>query len=235
MRNFFLAVLLANVLVLAWHVWIDPDQRMASPDATTGGLELFGAAPGMGPSTPVPGGSRGVAPEAETPGASPGACFRMGPLPDSAAAQQATAQLSARGFSVTLEARDGQVWLGHWVQIVGFDSVPAAERALKRLVAAGINDAYLMQDGTQPILSLGVFRERDRADHVAGAARALGFNVAVRARYRPVVQQWLLLRPPAGQPLDRSALNLGSDRIVRIEAASCEPEPVAASPGPPLP
>ncbi|MCE7903939.1 MAG: SPOR domain-containing protein [Gammaproteobacteria bacterium PRO9] len=233
MRNFFLVLLLANVLVLAWHLWIDPDQRVAPPDSATGTLELFGSTPGSAPSTPGSGSSRTVA--AETRGTSPDRCFRMGPLPDSTAAQQATAQLSARGFSVTSEARDGQVWLGHWVQIVGFDSVPAAERALKRLVAAGINDAYLMQDGTQPILSLGVFRERDRADHVADAARALGFNVAVRARYRPVVQQWLLLRPPAGQPLDRSALNLGSDRIVRIEAASCEPEPVAASPGPPLP
>lgn len=152
----------------------------------------------------------------------------MGPLPDVAAAQQVAQQLSARGFAVTPEAHDDQVWLGHWVQIIGFDSVPAAERARQRLVAAGINDVYLMQEGPQPILSLGVFRERDRADHLASAARALGFNVSVRARYRPVVQQWLLLRPPAGKAVDRSALNLGSDRIVRVEAAPCEAEPGTA-------
>lgn len=229
MRNVFLALVLANLFLLAWHIWVDPDWQMPAPGSTAGTLELF--APVPGPASSVASMASAMpATGAESPiHVAAGDCLRVGPLPDGEAVQQAAAQLTARGFAVSTVARDGQVWLGHWVQIASFDSVPAAEQARQRLVAAGIQDAYLMQEGSRPIVSLGVFRERDRADNVASAARALGFNVSVRARYRPVVEQWLLLEPPAGQAVDRSMLNLGSDRIVRIEATTCEPEPIAGS------
>lgn len=219
MRNLFLSLVLANLLFLAWHFWVDP-----SPPATVspGDEELVLFATGKAP-TPEASAAR---PTPSSGGAATalaaGTCFRLGPLPDSTAAQQAARRLADQGIDATPIARDAQLWLGHWVQVSGFDSVPAAESARERLVAAGLADALLMQDGPGPIISLGVFRDRNRADRVANAARNLGFQVGMRDRYRPVVEQWLLVRPRPGQALRPPDLSLAGDRIMRAETASCQ-------------
>lgn len=229
MRNLLLSLVLANLLILAWQFWVAPSPPVNfNKDAD--GLALFAArnAPAEGAATarpaPVPASGAGPAlPPA-------GACFRLGPLTDSTAAQQAASSLAARGIDATPIARDAQLWLGHWVQISGFESVPAAENARERLVAGGIADALLMQDGPQPMISLGVFRDRDRADRVADSARNLGFEVAMRDRYRPGVEQWLLVRPRTGQELRPADLSLAGDRILRAEMAPCDDAGSAAAP-----
>jgi cell division protein FtsN len=207
MRNLFLALILANLLFLAWHVWIDPSQP-APPVAQPGELAVFGPASGQAPTVLSVG--QGV-----------GACLRMGPLLSSAAAQQVREQLTARGIDAVPVARESEQWLGHWVQIGGFSSVSDAETARQRLIEGGLVDAYLMQDGPEPMISLGVFRERTRADRLAGMAQTLGFEVRIRDRYRPTAEQWLLIRPRAGQTLGSADLSIAGDRIMRTENAPC--------------
>jgi len=223
MRSVFLSLVLANLLLLAWQVWVDPSSPTAA-DGEADGLALYGdgkaalAKPApAGPAAPASVTAADVAAAA----VAAGACFRLGPLPDSTAAQQAARSLAARGIDATPIARDAQLWLGHWVQISGFASLPEAESARDRLVAGGIADALLMQDGPQPMISLGVFRDPDRADRVANAARQLGFEVGVRDRYRPGVEQWLVIRPRAGQALLPADLGLARDRIMRAEPVAC--------------
>jgi len=228
MRNLLLSLALANLLALAWQVWVDPSPPEAS-DLGRNGLALFGGgtapAPAMAMARPAP--ASGAGP----PALPAGACFRLGPLPDSTAAQQASRSLAARGIDATPIARDAQLWLGHWVQVSGFDSVVAAENARERLVAGGIADALLMQDGPQPMISLGVFRDRERADRIASAAQNLGYEVAIRDRYRPGVEQWLLVRPRMGQELRPADLSLAGDRILRAESAACDDAVRAELPG----
>jgi hypothetical protein len=214
MRSVLLTLVLANVLMLAWQFWVDP----APPAPVPAGFEDLvaftkGAMPNVG--WPAPSATELAAPR-------PGACLRVGPLPTAAAAQQAIEQLAARGIDAAPIARDTQVWLGHWVQIGGFVSMTAAETARRRLTAGGLADAYLMQDGVEPMLSLGVFRDRSGADRVVSAARTLGFEVSMRDRYRPTVEQWLFIRPRPGQTLGPEDVSLAGDRIVRTESAGCE-------------
>ena len=214
MRNLFLALVLANGLMLAWQFWVDPAPS-ASVLAGTGDLVAFNSR--SKPNTASPATSR----KGATP-APPGTCLRLGPVPTVAAAQQVAEQLAARGIDAVPFARDSQVWLGHWVQIGGFVSVPAAETARQRLVAGGLPDAYLMQNGAQPMISLGVFRDLSGAERVAKAARSLGFEVSLRDRHRPAVEQWLLIRPRAGQNPGPADLSLAGDRIMRTERTDCE-------------
>ena len=230
MRNVVLTLVLANLLLLAWQYWVDP--APAKPSAPgTGSLVLFGSeidgSPGETAASPSGTAKAGRGIGAGRP---PGKCLGLGPVADAAAAQQAGAQLAARGIDATPIARKTQVWLGHWVQIPGFASLPDAEAARQRLVAGGVVDAYLMQDGAQPMLSLGVFRDRGRADRVARLAGSLGFQAAIRNRYRPTVEQWLLISPRPDQMLEPSDLSLVGDRIMRSEAIPCES---TATPSPP--
>lgn len=233
MRNLFLSLVLANLLVLAWQYWVDPATEPAMSTGR-GDLALFDAT--RVPSGAVAGANLPVYPEVAGINLRAGKCFRLGPLPDSTAAQQAAQNLAGRGIDATPIARDAPLWLGHWVQISGFGSVAAAETARDRLIAGGIADALLMQDGLQPMISLGVFRERTRADRVANMARNLGFVVGMRDRYRPGVEHWLLVRPRPGQSLAPSDLSLAGDRIMRTEPATCDGAGgAAATPGPALP
>ena len=234
MRNVLLTLVLANLLLLAWQFWVDPAPPVPSVTGP-GSLVLFSAGAGRTAGAPLASQTGAPIPEPGIAAAPPpGTCLRVGPLPNAAAAQQAGERLVVRGIDAIPIARDTQLWLGHWVQIGGFASVPAAETARPRLVAGGLADAYLMQDGTQPMISLGVFRDRGRADRIARAARTLGFEVSMRDRYRPAVEQWLLIRPRPDQkpgPLD---LSLAGDRIMRIESAPCEaagtPSPLVTEP-----
>ncbi len=220
MRNFFLILVLTNLLLLAWQFWVDPGPP-GPPSAESMGLVLFGSDPGrpvgepLASQTGAPGGGMSAAPQS-------GNCYQLGPLANAAAAQQAGEQLAVRGITATPITRDTQAWLGHWVQIAGFASVKDAEAARQRLVAGGLADAYLMQDEAQPMLSLGVFRDRDRADRVARVAGSLGFQVAMRDRYRPTVEQWLLISPLPNQTLGPADLSLAGDRILRSESVSCQ-------------
>jgi cell division protein FtsN len=148
----------------------------------------------------------------------------MGPLSSIAAAQQVREELAARGIDAEPVARESELWLGHWVEIEGFSSAADAETARQRLIEGGLVDAYLMQDGPEPIISLGVFRDRARADRLAGTAQTLGFEAQIRDRYRTAAEQWLLIRPRAGQTLGSTDLRIAGDRIMRTENTDCGAE-----------
>ena len=127
-------------------------------------------------------------------------------------------------------AREAQLWLGHWVQISGFTSVRTAETARQRLVAGGMPDALLMQDGAEPMISLGVFRERSRADRVAGAAGASVSRSHSAGSIPAGVEQWLLVRPRPGQAFEPADLSLAGDRILRAEDGSLRRQRGASAP-----
>jgi hypothetical protein len=210
MRNLFLALILANVLFLAWHTWIEPSEP-APPVAGRGELAVFG------PVSAVASAGRSGVQAGE-------ACLRLGPLATDAALQQVRDQLAARGIDAEPLARESEQWLGHWVHISGFSSSADAESARQRLVESGISDAYLMQEGPESVISLGVFRDRDRADRLVGMAQNLGFQVRMTDRFRPAVEQWLLIRPRAGQSVGPADLSIAGDRIMRAEYVACGPD-----------
>jgi len=207
MRNLFLALILANALFLAWHAWIEPSQPIP-PKAQRGELAVFRPASGVtaGAASPAQGGDT---------------CLRLGPLATNAAAQQVRDHLAARGIDAVPFALETEQWLGHWVHISGFSSPSDAENARQRLVEGGLSDAYLMQEGPEAIISLGVFRDRSRADRLVGMAQNLGFEVQITDRFRPAVEQWLLIRPRVGQTVGSADLSIAGDRIMRAESVAC--------------
>lgn len=221
MRKLFLALLLANLLLVAWQIWVDPAPP-SEPAEQPNRLILFDfvSVPKVPEATASPGQAQ-LARTAEASAAASGACLGLGPLVDLAASRQARKQLAGRGIDAIPIARDTQAWLGHWVQSGGFSSIPGAETARQRLIAGGLADTYLMQDGAQPMLSLGVFQELARAQRVASVARGLGFQVGIRDRYRPTVEQWLLIQPRPNQRLEPADLGLAGDRIMRVERLAC--------------
>jgi hypothetical protein len=208
-RNLFLIFLFANLLLLGWIFWVDPEPPFPRA-AGLNELAMFGTA---SPATTEPLVADDVSPQ----------CFFIGPLPALSAAQQLSASLAERGVRAEPVPRAGRIWLGHWVQIPGFADREAAEVARQRLLKAGLPDAYVMQEGLVSIISLGVFRERGRAERVIDAARTAGFKAVMRERVRTAAEYWLLFAQASDQQVALGELAVGLDRILRAETGPCPP------------
>lgn len=210
MRNLFLTLLFANLLLLGWISWVDPE--LTAPVRATQAKELAisgQASPGSAdPSAPADVASQ---------------CLFIGPVPDLNAARQLSASLAGQGIKAELFPREGRVWVGHWVQIQGFAGRELADAARQRLLNAGVPDAYVMQDGLTSIISLGVFREQGRAERVIEAARRAGFKAVMRDRVRSATEYWLVSDRPGDQQVALGELAAGFDRILRAESGPCPP------------
>lgn len=202
MRNLFLLLLLANLALLGWQQWLLPPPAAPGP------------APGVRPLA--------LLPLAEAPRAAARRCVAVGPFAEGAVIAAVSDRLRRRGFTVGELQRPGQDWLGHWVQVANLGTLEDAESARRRLVAGGLSDAYIMQVEEAQLISLGVFRERGRAEAVAGRARELGYLPRISDRSRTVQERWLRIELPPGAAFDVGSLGLPPSQIKRSEEISCD-------------
>jgi hypothetical protein len=223
MRNLFLLLLLANLLLFAWLFWVEP----AAPGdtrSTVARLELYRGPPGTA-------GSAVTAPTDAGPASPVSPCVRVGPWIEDSAMQQARELLNARGFRVVAEGPGQESWLGLAVRVPGFVSRSAAETARAQLLAGGLPEVVVTPESGGFSLNLGVFRDQDGVDRVVEAARSAGLVPRVSDRYRPDAPVWLVLTSADGQPLRAAALKIDEQMIFRAESTACPPEqPVVPAP-----
>lgn len=226
MRNLFLALLLANLLFLAWQRWIAPpevpakDLRSAAAEPAIKTLATAGA-PAAAASTTGAGARPPVPPD--------GRCIRLGPIAESATAESLRARLAAGAFDAAKVVEEGQIWVGHWVQLESVATREEADRIVAQLAAGGLPDAYVLQASPPFSISLGVFRDRARADTVAAAASRLGFRPQTTDRFRAGTQFWLSVVVPVGRELPLDELGRQTGEILRAEQVECPADLVGAA------
>jgi len=210
LRNLFMGLLLANLLLFAWSRWImAPDVAdPASPgEQSEARLVLLDRTPASGTGSTAEGAR----------------CFRIGPFASAQAAAVVGDRLSSRGLPVELTSESGQIWVGHWVQLLDLPSIEAAHQAVKKLVSGGIRDAYIFSREPTIDISLGVFRGRRGADDVIRLARDLGYAAEATDRFRDGIEYWVAVSTPADLPPDPADLRIGEAQIIRIEERTCAP------------
>ncbi len=219
MRNLFLGLLLANLLVAGWQLWIVPDE-VAATVLEAGGkdAELVLALPAVGNQP-----ARVAKAPGRDQGAGGGRCYRIGPLADAGVADAVRRRLQREGITVSQNSAEGQIWVGHWVQIPNAGTRQQAEATVSRLTAGGLPDAYILDTAGTISISLGVFRDRQRAEKVAADARRLGLQPLISDRHRPGVQYWLLATVPSGRPAALPDVAGDSGQILRSEPVPCAP------------
>lgn len=240
MRNLFLALLLANLLFAGWRLWIAPPEvpsRQLKAAGREAELRVVAAPQAAAPegaasdrAAAAVASSEPVGPAAAAPGAGDAAsCSRLGPIDDGQFADTLRATLAARGLRATTVVEAGQVWVGHWVQLESVPTREAADRMVARLAEGGLPDAYVFQSQPPFSVSLGVFREKERADRVAAAAAALGFHPEVTDRYRSGAQYWLFLQAaPEALQLGDLAREAGPEP--KVQPVPCSAMPVGVTP-----
>jgi hypothetical protein len=231
LRNIILGLVLANVLLIAWKRWVVPPDA-AWPENLGSGSDpqLVLANSGKssdesGKTDPAP-----VATQPEQPAvqsfADRSRCARVGPFADDSTADLIAQQLGGRGFSVSRVSARGDIWVGHWVQLLDLKTEQNARQTVDRLVDAGLLDTYIVQTEPTYNVSLGVFRGRKGADRVSNLARGLGLNPQTMDRFREGTQHWIKIRFRDDQTLNLQDLRLDTRQILRTEDVLCATDDV---------
>jgi cell division protein FtsN len=144
------------------------------------------AAPAPAPEAPTPVAAP-VAPAAATPApvavtpppaaAVPAQCLSLGPFADRASAQAAQAKAGAglRGARLREVADAGAT--RYRVLLPSAASREEAQATVKRIVAAGLSDYYIIGQGEEAnAIALGQYRNREGAERRMAALSAAGFN-----------------------------------------------------------
>lgn len=195
MRVAFFAVLLANLLFLAWAGWIDAPRKNPPPaqDARIPQLMLAdevraGAVPPEARTAP-----RAMETSMTLASARPPSrCVSVGPFSDLPKAARAAALLRERGFDPRPRAVEGERLEGFWVYIGGLQSAAEVRQVLRTLERNGVADAHAMPESAEGRrVSVGLFSERERAERRAQAVQKLGLRPEIRERRQAGTFYWV--------------------------------------------
>ena len=229
MRNLFLLLVLGNLGFAAWYLWVaEPaaDVRVIqNPDVS--GLSLVGE---LDESPNEPTRVEIIVPPAdeldETLVAEPDVpvarCVGIGPFSELVQFEQALTRLSSLGYTPTQRSEDGDVWLGHWVYLADITTQGQADTVIDDLAENGIVDtAFDPGGGLGDVLSLGVFRELNRAEAVRDQVFGLGYEPEITDRTRPGRLYWADLTLDTGEDPELEPLQ-PAGRIIRLEQRVCD-------------
>ena len=209
MRSFCMAMVLVNVLAFAYQTWI------IEPDVSVDALSLEQGYPRLEIVKIVRVKPDNTAEDIFN-------CLKIGPLEQEDDAVAVAETLEARGAVVVQTSGAGNIWVGHWVQVDGQSSRPAAEVARDELVHSGLQDAYIVPGAEDHRISLGVFRSKLSAELTISKAAALGYNTRMDERYQSGTVYWLSVRLPAERELQPGELKSDTGQILRTETVLCE-------------
>ena len=183
MRALCLALLLTNILVLAWSLWIAPAKSSSgalAPAADPASIRRVGEAPSDSANKTA--GSRATA----------APCVSVGPFIDSAPLQRVAGRLEKLGYTAHSRVSTESVRIGQWVSVPDLATPEDATNAISALRTVSITDAYVAPDsGPGIVVSVGVFNESERAEEAAAMVRRAGLTPRITDRTRTEQVTWL--------------------------------------------
>jgi len=224
MRNLLLILLLANILYFVWGMFSekggqpgvvivdegqlgpplavkahDGDESVASVGAVLGSGEPSALAAVVGRS-----------------------CVTLGPFRESTDAETAQTQYAGEGMRTFLRSTQGEIFVGHWVQIRTIPDRASANLMLDKLKDGGLTDAYLIDndDGSYNI-SLGLFGDLERAERVELQAKSLDLPAGIMPRTREGTIYYLDIGLPPGKGAGAMIEQYGEDRVLLRDQATC--------------
>lgn len=222
MRVIFYALLLVNLLYMAWAEWIDvPAPPAPSSIAKLPPLKLLSDVP------PASRAALGSKTSLETP--APPVCVSVGPFDDPAITGKAATILLEKGFAPQQRVAESPAVRRLWVYLDQFRSDATEMRVLHRLEQAGIDDAEAMPAAAGGRrVSLGLFTDNTKAQSRIKAVRAMGFHPLTAERVLPGTVYWLDLTLPSNAtpvPLKDLQPGGGSSPISVQPCGSTPPQP----------
>jgi hypothetical protein len=228
-RVVFYGLVLVNLLFLGWSEWID----VPPPPAPSSIANL----PRMTLVSDLPPDKRAALASRMSLQTSPPQCVSVGPFDDPAIVGKAATVLLAKGFTPQQRATESPAMRRFWVYLDGFKTDAGEMRVVHRLERAGIDDAEAMpvDAGGRRRVSLGLYTDRDKAQHRVKLVGTIGLTAAMAERILPGTVYWLdltLLNSSTAVPLkDVSVLEPGGGSSpISVQPCASSPSPTAPSP-----
>lgn len=224
MRNLLLLLLLANILYYMWGRFVD------GPDET--GVVVVSESE-LGP--PLNVSSMVVAEAATSVGAVLGSgkpsdlaalvgrsCVTIGPFKSNTDADGALAEYENDGMRASVRTTQGQVFVGHWVQIRNIPDRDAGNAMLDKLKAGGLGDAYLVPTEEEGLkISLGLFGEMSRAERIELQAKSLDLQADITPRMRDATVFYVDIGLPPGKGAGAMIEKYGEEKVMLRDQATC--------------
>lgn len=224
MRNLLLLLVLANVLYFLWGRYNEkpPETGVATVDISALGptLDISKNTFTQG-STSVGAvlGSGKVSDLAAVVGRS---CVSIGPFKTNSEADGALATYEADGMRGSVRTTQGQMFVGHWVQIRNIGDRATGDIMIEKLKAGGLGDAYLVQDEEGGFkISLGLFGEMTGAERVELQAKSLDLPADITPRMREATVFFLDIGLPPGKGAGAIIEKYGESMVQLRDKATC--------------
>ena len=224
MRNLLLLLLLANILYFVWGVFADKgtepgiaivaESDLGPPLAATANRDAEAAA--------SVGAVLGSGEPSDLEALVGRSCVTVGPFRASEDAERASMEYSGEGMRTAQRSGQGQIFIGHSVQVVDVPTRDEGRAMLAKLHEGELGDAFLVgneEDGLA--ISLGIFGNQSNAEKVELQAKSLGFDVTVAPMTRDATVFFVDIALPPGKGAGSIVDKHGEDRVLLREAATC--------------
>ncbi len=224
MRNLLLLLVLANILYFVWSwftetppaagVVVVNENELGPPlevaaATSTDAANSVGAVLGSGNSSDL----------AAVVGRS---CVTIGPFKSNAEADGAVAAYEGEGMRTGVRSTQGQVFVGHWVQIRGIPDQAQVNEILETLRAGGLGESYPVPDDDGGYkISLGLFGEMTGAERVELQAKSLDLAADITPRMREATVFFVDLALPPGAGAKAITEKYGEEKVALRGAATC--------------
>jgi hypothetical protein len=222
MRNLLLLLVLANILYFIWQMVTEepPETGVAVVEVSQLGppLQLSRTAEAA---TSV-GAMLGASGQMDLAAVVGRSCVSIGPFTSSPDAQRVFLDYQNEGMRASVRSTEGQVFVGHWVQIRDVPDREAGNRMIARLAAGGLTDAYLVPTDDEGLkISLGLFGEMSRAERVELQADSLDLNAEISQRMREETVYYVDIALPPGKGAGAMIERFGEERVLLRAKATC--------------
>jgi len=149
-------------------------------------------------------------------------CVSVGPFTSSADANDALSEYVNEGMRASVRTTDGQVFVGHWVQIRNIPDRSAGNEMLSTLRDGGLGDAYLVETEDEGLkISLGLFGEMSRAERIELQAKSLDLPADISQRMRDTTVFFVDIGLPPGRGAGTMMEKHGEGKVRLRDQATC--------------
>ncbi|MBT8103746.1 MAG: SPOR domain-containing protein [Gammaproteobacteria bacterium] len=224
MKNLLLLLLLANILYFLWGLYNDegPQPGVAIIDEAGLGPPLAVKSSREGRSVASVGAVPGSGDRTDLEALVGRSCVTVGPFTESADADTAARAHTNEGMQSRVRTTQGQVFVGHWVQIRNVRSEAAAKDMLVKLSAGGLEEAYMVRTDDEGLkISLGVFGDIERAEKVELQARSLDLPADISPRMAERAIYYVDIALPPRQGAGGIIAKYGEEQVLLRDLATC--------------
>ena len=224
MKNLLLLLILANVLYLMWGLFtaVEPQPGVAVIDESDLGPPLDVTTGQDGASIASVGAVLGSGDQSDLEAVVGRSCVTVGPFTVDSDADTAVLEYTNEGMKAAVRSSQGQIFVGHWVQVRNIPDESTAGAMLEKLKAGGLTDAYLVRTEDEGLkISLGLFGDVERAERVELQARSMDLPADISPRTREGTIFFVDIALPPGRGAGAIAEKYGEDMVALRDAATC--------------